>query len=754
MNNREIESQNLENDLKKYYNKKFPDRMGQDQAFAGLIISLLKKIDDHYREIGKPLTILTTSYNVWDGIGDYVNQIDFTVWLNNLFNDYKNIQVKSISILEEKKFILAEILMPDDLKKNGILMVRNEDDLKKNWAELDNIFLNEKIANRIVANNKEIINLINDSELVINLARYMHRHQELLAILDSVNMTTMVQSRGEYGPMDKPYSYKSLEPKLYAETCMGAEQGTAGLKFYKDLQLMCNENKTDEKKVILAETMENKNLIEFITGSESSDALKYVKSRGFAFGYIQDSKYSHLFSRLMIAKSQDKQDGVVIIANLSHFEKIEKDQEYMNYLKANGYTKIELVENDGKIKNKVIVGEEKETGKTLTLIEFRGTSQSDKEKFIAMSDMVAGSGNSSFSEMLSSTRFPFIQPIHHVRGFYNSFINQIEKSNIPYGELLKEYLLLNINCVASKKVDYFPELDQETTQKNTENLIEIVSNKETVDKIMIAWNAYCNFLEINRNAYDDFIEIISTFTIQKSLELNPGLLDSLVAFIPPNSVIGGYTLLHLCIEKNLPDLVNTLIKNYPEHIDAKAMHKNYTPLMMAARYRQYEIVDALLQSNASIYALDTDKLTIIDHAVMKRDVKLITLLLNKITVFNDNTDESEKSKYKLLSTLIKIHLNDYLKEASKTERVSGDILSSMNSTLLRSAYSGTGESTSNSKKIFSQKDYVQEIKDSLDSCSTTDDISKIFITMDVSMADFLRDRLKDISISAVPTKRL
>lgn len=107
----------MKDDLERYYEKKFPNKTNKKAEFADFIIILLMKIDNYYSQAKKPLNILTTSYNVIDGIGDYVNQIDFTDWLYNIFDQYENIRVQSISILEKEKFTLANKLMPDNLKK-------------------------------------------------------------------------------------------------------------------------------------------------------------------------------------------------------------------------------------------------------------------------------------------------------------------------------------------------------------------------------------------------------------------------------------------------------------------------------------------------------------------------------------------------------------------------------------------------------------------------------------------------------------
>lgn len=666
--NHDSEQGGLRSALKEFYKKRYPEAQESNaNQFAKIIMVMLDEINDYYGRQGKPLTLLTGSYNLQDGIGDYVNQADFSAWLYEVVDRYKNIRVQSISVVEEKKFALAQRLMPENVKRHGVLMIRTPDDIPdSHTSDMDNIFISYEAA-MAGLNSKLCRNIINNSEFLMILARYLHFHKETEMMLDQVKPETMVQSRGEYGPvLNEPYLYwdydsgKPLERKLYYETCMGAAEETTGMKFYNDLMDLCQRTRTVKEKSELLRQMENQQLYSVASGG---DPDTFMDRQGFAFGYIQDKKYSLLFTRLMMAKSADKPEGLTMVVNLSHFEDMENDENLMKQLRDNGYESVRLLRNDGSVANSISVNPEntsgagpEESGKVLTLIEFRGTSQADKEKLIALSDMVAGSGNSSFSEMISSGRFPFIQPIFHVQMFYLSFINEIDKHDIEHGDLLKQYLLLNIK--------------QPLTETDVDELTRMVCDDEISSKVLIAWRQYGMYLEQNKNAYDDFLGMVIAFVIQKGLEIEPSLLDSLVEVMPPNAVLSGYSLVHICIEKNLTTVLDKFLREHPETVNIQCGYKNYTPLMMAARYKHYDMIKLLLNAGANIYLPDQDGLTVVHHAAINKDYKLLKILYaNNINLDQINDKEGRSVLNYILNSNDFAFIKEYLQATGRRHDV-------------------------------------------------------------------------------------
>lgn len=612
----------IERSLMIFYAKKPDVKEEQAKSFAIYMLQTLNNVNAHFAD--HKINILTMSHNASDGYGDFINQVDFGAWFIDFFSKYPTFKIYGISILEEKKFPVGIKLMPDNVKAKGVLQITSEQDYPKtNPLEgPQNIlcgFSVEPGKQYIVPLNVPFINqLLGEADFVFNAARYFWVEEATVGkFLRYFIPQAYVVSRGEYGPLGEK-DKDSYQKKIYYENCMGPQDEQSGIKIYPELMRLCIEAKTDSIKSAVLETLENKNLLKSILSGDQPN--HYLKTHGFAFGYIQNKDYSVLFARLMIAKSQNKEAGVTIVSELSHFNDIEKNALFMEQLKNNQYGKIIFIKNDGK-EEKVIDVPNANGGKVLTLVEFRGTSQVDKNKMIALSDMVAGSGNSSFSEMISSLRFPFIQPIRHVIHFYNAFINELKTTQKEKAEELANYFNLLIQ----------PNLSEEDIRK----LISIMSDEAKLTEMSITWKNFCMYLAEKRNEYDDFLEFTSAFIILKNLEIankTPNLvqaaLDDFFKFFPDGK-IADTTLLHLVIERKLDVVFDFLLNVGKEFLNSPCLYKKFTPLMVAACYKNYDYVKALLNKNVSLYEQDSDGLTVIHQAVKSGDMELVKLLYSK-----------------------------------------------------------------------------------------------------------------------------
>lgn len=603
----------LSRSLDEFYRWKYPQQASRSREFAAFFVEAMSEINKHSTT---PITIITTSFNARDGIGDFVNQVDFTEWLWNILNAYENIQISSISILEQKKFALATRLMPEHARATPSVVVRRTENFPLGHVssrsetilcdyniDLNHPFLREKLA---------------QADCIINVARFFWVEPSLCTLLSLIPRRCFTVSRGEYGPLGRKDG--TNEAKIYYENCMGVRATETGIKIYSALAQRCAATQTLERKAQLLRNFDNTLLTKSLLNGES--AVAYLNNHGFAFGYIQDKVYAIVFARLMIAKSADKQAGITLVVDLTHFSTLVQEERLLKQLIESGYSNVKTINNDGTVKSEITL-DSAIGNKTLTLVEFRGTSPHDKDYMIAMSDMVAGSGNSSFSEMISSRRFPFIQPIRHVMHFYIAFIDAIKAIDHPSAQALVAYLTLNIKLLLS--------------EEDIATLMAMTQGRQ-YEEIMDAWRSYCAFLERERNAYHDMVEIITTFIVSKLLELGNAKPDKLLCDIDhllawfPEGKVGDTTLLHVAIEKKLDNVVCALLSdsNLAKHhlINATCLFRNYTPLMLAARYQQYDHVAWLLTNNASISACDNEGLTVAHQAVINRDTPLLRLLAN------------------------------------------------------------------------------------------------------------------------------
>lgn len=612
----------FERSLIQAYQKKQACSEYQAKEFAAYIGSVFESVNNYFAK--DKINVLTVAHNASDGYGDFINQVDFGSWLIEAFEKYISFKVYGISILEAKKFDLSIKLMPPNVRANGVLKITTDADYPHtNPLEgPQNVLCGFEVTRGdqyfVSLDDEYIKELLSQADFVVNVARYFWVEETTIGkFLQEFDPRAYVISRGEYGPLGAKDKDK-YGKKIYYENCMGVLKEQAGIKVYPELMELCLKTDSEEKKYELLRSFENQALVNALLQEAKSDS--YFQTHGFAFGYIQDQFYSILFTRLMIAKMNAKTAGVTIIAELSHFKDIETNAAFMAQLRENQFGKIVFINKNGEKKE---IEVSNATGhKELTLVDFRGTSQSDKNKMIALSDMVAGSGNSSFSEMTSSMRFPFIQPIRHVIHFYNAFIKQLETTQNEKAKELADYLKLLIQ--------------ENLKEDEIQMLIAMMMDEALLTFMHTVWQNYCSYLAQKHNAYEDFVEFTTAFVLMKFFqaidEATPGTMEKEIALLLkflPDGKIAGTTLLHLAIERNLPSMVDILLKmqNVRAYLDEPCLYKNFTPLMVAARYQNYDYVDALLTYNANIDAQDSDGLTVVHHAAQAGDVKLMKLII-------------------------------------------------------------------------------------------------------------------------------
>lgn len=621
--------------MREYYKRSINSVKDPDK-FSEFIIQKLNNLKS-------PLRILTNSVNIADGIGDYNNQLDFNIWLEELFSGFDNIILSSITFFEAPrnnelpKETLAAKITPERLHSK-LLLIESGSQFKAISFDSQKMFYVPQTVYKNIIKPSELPSNLEKIDFFLNMATPIFSNRPSYQLYEQLSRGCLIQSRTEYGIYHS--ASLSSDDKICREIPMGVRSYETGIKFYPSLQKSCKENNTLEKKIELFDGVENKAIQKAIGGMDKSE---FIRSHGFAFGYLQSKSYSIEFVLMMSAIFRnDNKEGIFII-NLDHFNEVVKENFFQVLLKSHGISQIKMIDSQANVES--ILLDEENKGKRLTLINFRGMSNEDKNKMITLSYAVGGSGNTSFSEMISSEKLPFIQCIHWVTNFYKSFVKQLSEYNVFEPELtedllkgryveledgrlgvkknisklsendklLYQYLILQMKLVNdNNKVHKIlgPELKG---KDHIEILMDFVSREGNLAKIMEAWGRYCSFLEEKRNTYNDLIDMVVTAIVMKEFELaSEEELEELLSWFPSGTV-GGISFFHIAIVKQLDidkkihllDLLGNLNVPLTSSMGREQWVKQYTPLMLTALYGEKELFEHILQSERLITKNET-----------------------------------------------------------------------------------------------------------------------------------------------------
>ncbi len=640
-----------------FYNKRFDTRKSP-LDFSAFIINKI----NNYKS---PLKILTNSYNIGDGIGDYNNQLDFILWLDEIFVGLKNVIITSNTFFEKThtgdmpKEKLALKISPYYMHSK-ISLIEKVDDLKHLSFDSGKMFyIPETMFEHMLLAPKA-----SSIDFFLNLATPIATYSPSNILYEGLSQGCLVQSRTEYG-IHKSYRYSSA--KISYERPMGVTTYEAGIKFYPSIENLCKQTKTLESKVCLLEGIEFAGIKKII---ENKDKAEFINSHEFSFGYLQEEKASIDFLLTMTAKNKDKKKNSIFIVNLAYFKNINEDIELKNYLRADGFNKLEMIDSEGNT-NSISLTEkiEKNESRSITLINFAGMSNEDKHKIIALSDLVGGSGNTSFSEMISSGKFPFIHKILWVSDFCKAFVKKLSEYNLTSPELtqdllegkylhldedemsgkennivtlsendklLYQYLTLSMYLVSYKNKlhkQLGPELNGTNQRESLRNLL---SREGNIEKIMEAWTRYCSYLKEQKNVYDDFLEMIISAIVLKEFELagKEQIMELLDWF--PSGILAGHSFLHMAIEKNLAIETKTYLLNFyfnnELQLTSKIGRVDFTPLELSAAYSDIELFKYILQTECFIDKSETkssiDNTFKILMSQENKNTQLLILLFN------------------------------------------------------------------------------------------------------------------------------
>lgn len=550
------------------------------------VSSLRQVLDDHLKKhYNKEHPLKVALFGAMaDGIGDFVHHFDFYNYYKDQYSKqpiefkfvsitnsefktaekiYKDKLPKSIFNIKRKAFFLAQKVFDYQFAHSDFIITKCED-MGTDKSKLGYFF--DRNAEALKSQNG-----------IINVS--LPISQQTAIVLSKVDVGTHIESLCEYHNMNeeerRKYLYQGKNDipgayLLYNETLTGLHSPSKGIKINETIRrLSCAEEK---ERTSILDSLENKGLLkQLLHGQTSAD---YLQTHSIACGYMQNPEDTERFIATAITNTPKKCIDIFIDPKLI-------SDNTLLQLKTVGISSVEIVDNKG---NVLKAAEAKDAKKTVRLIHFPGTSEPDKEKWISLSDSVAASGDTSFSEMISSRKLPYFSK-QYKDAILDGMLNELKQKEPKPEELIK----------------YFELQKSKKTYRNY--YISLVSLDQI--KILEQWQAYCDEIIKNRTVAKflptmiDNIVIASIFKIGEEKEIQKLLTEI------PDWKIGDTNFIFLAIKANNENALELMMKKdmkkflalmndrHPALFNEAAPTQGLTPLFYAIQIKNVKMANKL-----------------------------------------------------------------------------------------------------------------------------------------------------------------
>lgn len=444
--------------------------------------------------------IITLCQNQADGIGDFASQMFYAEKLKALFGNCANVRIEHISFITPEKLSAAGFIMGTRVPDYAMHpLVQRETPEKGRY----DVYLTSRSKPE-----KNLRDLFSRADLLLNISTPLENVEALRKrfLPDSglPPKTALVSSFQEYDQYFKGCSAHPGNPEMpvYSECYMGMKAGQTGIRFASEvidavsLEKSVNFNR-------LSPEIKQKMLGSGLTEDQEN---QYYSQNTFAVAYIKSPVATMNFIALALKGKGDV--NMLIDANL--IKNIQANPDFRYLLGKNGVSSIEINENNGSECISLCPGEK---GRVLRIFNFnfRDIPEQDKRCFYGLADYIAGSGDTSATEVISTAvgnshalPFPFFEnpetkPI--IIGCLMDVLEELcKKTETNHKELLSWLGLL----AAGRKL-------------SEDELLEIHGKK---DKICKSWEILCKFLYRERNADLTFKNMLVTWLFQHLIREN------------------------------------------------------------------------------------------------------------------------------------------------------------------------------------------------------------------------------------------
>lgn len=489
-------------------------------------VSLPSLANEHLSRLEKtgfPLTLLLVAYNHPWGIGDFVHIRDFFIFCKKYFKEnYPNrlIRIHSILFLSHARQKLAELLLDGLISKDEVYIF--DDDKNNIFSPQENnafiIYVTSKYGNDLcpgpfsrkdLNNGTSLENYVRLHNNVINISRpvhVLHRGEIPSLICSALLKNSYSQSIQEYGSPPVIYEGNSV---LYDSISMGLGLTEVGIKLFPDL--ITQKNLAGDKKAIIESSICLKTLLHLTSPEEIEN---YAQRHIIGFGHLQDSIHLKYFVLTVLALSESRGLSIDIITNCQYVSDFINE---MDISSNSPLRKILITHHISSIQygNNSIKLSDSESKQELRFLNTSGITEQDKLPLMLIADVHAGSGDSSYSEVISSNGFPFFQSRVWKEYFFVGMlgsIDELEKNKTEDLSLFKEYIKILIGF-SSKTI------------RGTQNDITLLNVedyyfqflKANYQKIKKQYEFYQSYVYENKNVCDAQVKMINRTLIASIL---------------------------------------------------------------------------------------------------------------------------------------------------------------------------------------------------------------------------------------------
>lgn len=441
--------------LTSYINKEGTD----PAAFIDLMQTHLTRC----KKENKPVQILLYVWNHAFGIGDFSHLKNFLDYFEDLRANDDRIKIQALCILPPAKKNIANILTPEHIKKAGAYFYganKPFDEKKADqsilifWSEpghtSDDVARSSGHLSQS-ASKKELSTFLKKFNSFINISRPLGLltidgsvqgiEGDTVHVISQLQKNNFKQAMTEYGIYPRAIYGKSPEEhvSVFSATGLNKQQGEKGIVFYRNL--IENKNKVERlgKAGFIGQLANPPGFLEKLIGptqsaeERMSKTADYFKTHQLGFGYLQnDPKTGDLAFRKFVAANMAVASGekqiIDICVNKEFIDRIRTDRGFISFLREKGIDEIAFP--DG---SKIKLGDDKNA---IRFLELSGMSEADKHTLLSVADVVAGSGDSSYSELLSNTStgeekmelavFPVLQSRPWKNCFFSGMLEDME----------------------------------------------------------------------------------------------------------------------------------------------------------------------------------------------------------------------------------------------------------------------------------------------------------------------------------------
>lgn len=514
--------------------------------------------NDLYKSFTGSLNITTTSYNLFDGMGDFISHVYFLSKLMEVYKENPNVSMQHFCFVEQKQVKNAESFLEQRFDKSLFTTASFEQKPDLNEIVNKKIIIVEyktvKQLNNLHPEMREYLqNKFSKDDFIFNFS------------LPFDYITSMVPLKGSPKIIETWLEYGLRAKKgIDAQSTMGVSNDHLGIRIFDDITSRVQKPIAD--RILDLQSIENKEILGILTGKHNpslDDLTQWANNDSLAFGYVKNNR--NIKTLLLLSAAMKKSGNTSIIMDVDLID-LESDT-FWNDFAALQYTHIEVYDHEGNKKTRQLTTSSAES-RTLKLVPLKGVKHNDKIKLMTAPNIVlnAASGDTSISELISSgcsgeqePAFPFIQPIFNPAGgsfkerFHQDLFDQCKVFATKNPHLKNEAIEL---------VEYLELLLTKRIDDQALRFVQYTTNEKNKAPVLKIWKEFCHYIANERSIEKNVQEELILFTLLQLVQNNQ--FNELVELSSKMNTLEfhGQSFLHYALKLQKSDLFKVLFEEY------------------------------------------------------------------------------------------------------------------------------------------------------------------------------------------------